>query len=241
MSADSPVHAEDLLPIRSRISWGAIIAGSVLALALYFLLTLLGGAIGLSISGRADARAMGTAAALWAIVVTALCLFVGGFVASQLTVGENKTEAAMYGLLVWAVVFAMLLWLMASGVRAGFNAMVGVATAGSAAVGAAAQNTSQEDWEEMARRAGISQQQIDDLRQKAKDAPAQARQAVQDPSNQQRAESAAREAGEAVTKASWYTFFGTLIAMLAAAMGGYRGAGATLRLFPVRAWHMSRS
>ena len=60
MAVDSAVHAEDLVPVRSRISWGAIVAGSVLALALYFLLTLLGGAVGLSVSDKFDGRNIGT-------------------------------------------------------------------------------------------------------------------------------------------------------------------------------------
>ena len=97
------------------------------------------------------------------LVVLAACLFAGGFVASQLTTGENKLEAGMYGLLVWALVFAMLLWLMASGVRAGFNAMVGVATAGSAAADAAGQNVSQASFEEAARRAGYDCVLLDTL------------------------------------------------------------------------------
>ena len=46
VSVSAPVHAEDLIPVRSRITWGAILAGSVLALSLYFLLALLGGAVG---------------------------------------------------------------------------------------------------------------------------------------------------------------------------------------------------
>lgn len=37
------VDVEDVVPVQSRISWGAILAGSALALALYFLFTLLGG------------------------------------------------------------------------------------------------------------------------------------------------------------------------------------------------------
>ena len=220
MTHDTSVHAEDLVPVRSRISWGAIVAGSVLALALYFLLTLLGGAIGLSVSDRVDGQNIGTAAAIYAIVVTALCLFVGGFVAAQFTVGENKREAAVYGLLVWAAVFAMLLWLMATGVRAGFNAMVGVATTANAAT--------QGDWEAGARRAGFDQKQIDDVKQRA-----QAQQAANDPATRQRAEINAREAADTATRVTWYTFAGTLVSMLAAALGGVVGAGPTLRLFAV--------
>ena len=223
------VGVEDLMPVRSRISWGAIVAGSVLALALYLLLTLLGGAIGLSVSDKFEGRHIGTAAAVWAIVTTAVSLLVGGFIASQLTVGENKVEGALYGLLVWAVVFAMLLWLMASGVRAGFGAMVGVATA----TGSAAQNVSQSDFEDMAKRAGYSQQQIDDLKNRVKNAPAEAKDAANDPANQAKAEQAAREAAETATRVTWYTFAGTLVSMLAAAIGGYIGSGPTFRLFAV--------
>lgn len=232
---NSGVSAEDLVSVRTRINWGAILAGSVLALALYFLLTLLGGAIGFSIGDKTSAQTLGTAAAIWAIVVTAACLFVGGFVSSQLTVGENKREAALYGLMVWALVFAMLLWLMATGVKAGFNAMVGVATAGSVAADATAKNTTQGDWEALAQKAGIDQKQIDDLKGKAKDAPARAKDAIEDPANKQTAEQLTRDAGEAATRVTWFTFLGTLLSMLAAAVGGYMGAGATFRLFAVPA------
>ncbi len=227
---ESSVHVEDLMPVRSRVSWGAIAAGSVLALALYFLLTLLGGAVGFSISDKTTAHGLGIAAAVWAIAVTAGCLFVGGFVASHLTVGENPREGALYGLFVWAVVFAMLLWLMASGVRSGFNAMVGVATAGGAAANAAGSNLSQADFEEYARRAGYTQQQIDDLKGRVKAAPADAKAVAEDPATKAKAEQFARDAGEAATTVAWYTFLGTLVSMLAAAAGGYVGAGPTFRL-----------
>jgi hypothetical protein len=223
------LHAEDVLPVRSRISWGAIVAGSVLALSLYLLFTLLGGAIGMSVSDKFEGRSIGNGAAVWAVLTTAVSLLIGGFVASQLTVGENKLEGAMYGLLVWAVVFAMLLWLMASGVRAGFGAMVGVSTA----TGAAARNVTQADVEDVARRAGYSQQQIDDLRNRVRNAPADAKAVAEDPATKARAEQMATEAAETTTRVTWYTFLGTLVSMLTASLGGYVGSGPTLRLFAV--------
>ena len=229
----SHVDLEDVSGVRSRISWGAIMAGSVLALALYFLLTLLGGAIGFSVSDKFEGRNIGIAAAVYAIVVTAVCLFAGGFVASQLTAGENKREAVVYGLLVWAAVFTMLLWLMATGVRSGFNAMVGVATAGTTVANATAQNTSQADFEEAAHRAGYSQQQLEDLKQRVKNAPADAKAAAEDPATKAQAEQRAREAGEVATRVTWWSFFGTLISMLAAAAGGFVGAGPSFRLFAI--------
>ena len=209
------IRGSDVFRVGSRVRWGAILAGAVLGLALYLLLTLLGAAVGLSVSDKVRPGALGGAAAGWAIVTTALCLFLGGYLASQFSVGENRFEGAVYGLLVWAVVFAMLLWLMASGVRTGFNAMVGMASAGQAAGATAA-----EDFESAARRYGVPQPQIDDWKQKAKDAPGGA---AQDPQHRQ-------EAADAATRVTWYTFLGTLASMLAASAGGYLGVG---RLFGV--------
>ena len=123
------IPEREVLPVRSRISWGAILAGAVVALATYFLLTLLGGAIGLTISDDVSRDTLGTGAAIWAILATAIALFVGGWVTSQCVAGEDKREAVIYGIIMWGVVFAMILWLVASGVRSGFGAMVGMANA----------------------------------------------------------------------------------------------------------------
>jgi len=53
-----------------------------------------------------------------------------------------------YGLWLWAVVLSMLMAMMAVGVRAGYGAMVGLATAGNSVV------IDQNDWEAAARRRG---------------------------------------------------------------------------------------
>src|SRR5438270_743742 len=105
MTSETPVHAEDVMPVHSRISWSAIVAGSMLALAVAFLLTLLGSAIGLSVHDNVNGRNMAVGGVIWAVLVTAGSLFLGGFVASQMTTGEKKVEGLLYGLLVWAVVF----------------------------------------------------------------------------------------------------------------------------------------
>ncbi len=240
MALETTVGAEDVMPVRSRISWAPILAGSVVALSLYFLLTLLGAALGFSISAHTSTQGLAIGAAVYAIVMTGLCLFVGGMVASQLSVGENKLEGALYGLLVWAVVFAMLMWLMATGVKAGFNAMVGVATAGASVGNAVAQNTTADDWEATARRNGFSQAQIDDVKKTRDNAAAQVKATVEDPANKEKAEEVARKAGEAATTVSWLTFFGTLVAMLAAVAGGRFGAGPTFQLFAVTPTPMVR-
>ncbi|MEX2121758.1 MAG: hypothetical protein WD847_19395 [Pirellulales bacterium] len=223
MAENATLRAEDLVPVRSRLSWGAIIAGAVLALAVYLVLTLLGGAIGLTISDNVRTDSLKTGGAIWAILATAIALFVGGWVTTQCTVGENKAEAVVHGVIMWGVVLAMLLWLTATGVRAGFNAMVGMAYVGSNA----ARNTSTEDWEAAARRSGVPQATINDWRQKAADAPAETRRGV-DPANQQ-------AAVETATQATWWTLLGTLLSMAAAVAGAMVGAGPTFRLRGIEA------
>jgi hypothetical protein len=219
MIAEPKIQTEDLIPVRSRISWGAILGGAVLALSLYFLLTLLGAAMGLSISGNVTAQSMKIGAAIYAVIVTAVCLYIGGCYASRLTVGENGIEGATYGVLVWAVVFGTMMFLMATGVRSGFHAMVGLASAQQAVVA----DPNAPTWEELARRAGVPQDRINEWKQKAQDAPATARQAMEDPQNQQ-------AALEATTRVTWFTFVGAWLSMMTAAAGGYVGAGPTLRL-----------
>jgi hypothetical protein len=224
---------DDLMGVKARISWGAILAGAVMALAIYFLLTLLGAAVGISISDEFAGRNIANGAAVYAIAVTAVCLFVGGIIASQLTAGEQKGEAVIYGLLVWAVVFAMLLWLMATGVKAGFNTMVGVATAGTAVADATARNTTQADWEAAAQRAGVPQERINEWKATVRNAPADAKAAIENPENKAKAEQVVRNAGENAARIAWWSFAGTLISMLAAAAGGYVGAGPNIQLFAV--------
>jgi len=233
MPVDSPVRVEDMMPVRSRVRWEPILAGSLVALSLYFLLTLLGAALGFTVENQASAKTMAIAAAVYAAVITALCLFVGGVVASQMSVGENKFEGALYGVLVWAVVSTMLLWLMATGVRAGFNAVVGVATAGATVGNAVADNTTQKDWEANAKAAGFSQAQIDDVKAKTKDAAGQAKAAVDDPATKEKADAMLKEANDKGALVAWLAFGGTLLGMLAAVLGGRFGAGPSFELFAV--------
>jgi hypothetical protein len=119
-------RVEDFVSVGSRISWGAIFAGALLALGLYSLLTFLGGAVGLSISDRVRPTTLKNTAIAWALLTLVVSVFVGGVVASQFTVGETKMEALLYGVIMWALLFGFLATLSALGVRSGFHAMAGV-------------------------------------------------------------------------------------------------------------------
>lgn len=212
------LREEDVVPVRSRVSWGAIFAGGGIALATYFVLTLLGVAVGLSVAGNVQEENLGMGAGIWAVLSTLIALFVGGFVTSQCTVGENRMESLVHGTIMWGVFFVMILWLMASGVRSGFNAVLGVANIAQATSG----DISRDDWERTARQFGVSQAQIDEWRKEAANAPENAQRAANDPANRE-----AMQAG--ATKAAWWGLAGTVLSMFSAMGGALVGAGRTMR------------
>jgi hypothetical protein len=197
------------------VSWGAILAGSVIALTSYLLFSALGVAIGFSVADRVGDQELGIGAIIWAIATTFVSLFIGGCVASQCAVGETKREAVIHGTVMWGVVFGMLLLLMASGVQMGFNALIGIAStpAGTAAVN----RLSDEDL----RAAGFTDEQIAQSRaqfdrlRSGDAASVELRKVASDP--------------RSIT-AAWATFFGLLLSIVAAVGGSLLGAGPNLVL-----------
>jgi hypothetical protein len=110
--------------VGSRVSWGAILAGVVVAFAVSFLLNLLGTAIGLSVINRSQPDTLNTGANIWAIVSIIISLFVGGWVTSRFTVGEDRLESLFNGAIVWGVSFLLMLWVVSVGLGMGYSSIV---------------------------------------------------------------------------------------------------------------------
>jgi len=129
MAETTTPKASDLLAVRSRVSWGAIAAGAMVALAIHFVLALLGVALGLEMFQRGtEAATIRTGAGLYYLVVLLIAMFFGGWATSRLAVGESKLEAVLYGIILWGVLFAGMVWLFSSGVQLGYGAVLGVAS-----------------------------------------------------------------------------------------------------------------
>ena len=139
--------------LRSRVSWGAILAGAVVALTIGLMLNTLGVAVGVStvdaVAGDTpSASTLGIGAAVWLLVANLIGLGVGGYAAGRLSGTADKTDATLHGIGVWAIGFllsAVLLGNMAGGAASSaFSAassLVGGAaqTAGSAVSGVVGQ------------------------------------------------------------------------------------------------------
>jgi hypothetical protein len=112
--------------LRSRISLQAIIAGAALAIAVGFMLNVLGVAVGattidpLTPGATPGAGTMTIAAGAGLLVSSLIGLALGGYTAARLSGNVDKADSALHGLSVWALAF-----------------LVGAAVAGSYAIGAA--------------------------------------------------------------------------------------------------------
>lgn len=106
-------------PVR-RISWGAVAAGTVTALAIQVLLAMLGTGIGASTidavaTGETpSAAALGGGAALWWVVASLISLMAGGWVAGRLSGVVRTAEGGMHGMLTWAVAVLAMVYLVSS-------------------------------------------------------------------------------------------------------------------------------
>jgi hypothetical protein len=136
---DAPLEA----PWHKRISWGAVFAGVVIAVAIMVVLNLLGLAIGLATIDPATGetpggRTLSIGAGIWWIVSALIALYVGGWVASRLAGAFRSETGTMHGLLVWATSTLAMLWMGTTAVGAlvggTFNALgTGFQVAGQAA------------------------------------------------------------------------------------------------------------
>jgi hypothetical protein len=93
-----------------RVSWGAIIAGALLAVAVGAMLNILGLAVGATaVDATArdtpSASTFGIGAGIWLLVSNLVGLAAGGYAAARLSGTSDGTDATLHGLGVWAVAF----------------------------------------------------------------------------------------------------------------------------------------
>ena len=93
---------------RSRISWGAVLAGAAVAAATSLLLSLLGAAFGAGSIGDLEAspgQATGhnVGAGIWTMLDLALSMALGGYVASRLSGTHSHLDGELHGITMWAV------------------------------------------------------------------------------------------------------------------------------------------
>src|SRR3954471_18760662 len=98
----------------ARISWGAIFAGAIIALATQLVLTLIGTAVGLATLNPATGQnptgtTFGIGAAIWLVISSLISLFFAGYVAGRL---GGTFNGWLHGLATWATVTVLTILML---------------------------------------------------------------------------------------------------------------------------------
>ncbi|MDT0647607.1 hypothetical protein RM545_12980 [Zunongwangia sp. F260] len=124
---------DDLKDKVTRSSWGAIFAGALTALAVAFLLNLLGLGIGLtSINPMTESdplAGLGTGTIIWWGLSNLVALFVGGMVAGRMSGFPSSADGGIHGFLAWALYAIVTFYFLTSTVGSIMNG-IGSAVSG---------------------------------------------------------------------------------------------------------------
>jgi hypothetical protein len=133
-----------LTPLETaRISWAGVWSGFLIGLGLLMLWSTLGLAIGISAADvgpgqGGDAKAFGIGAGVWAGLSLLIALFLGGMIASRVSMVVDRTVATTHGALVWVLTMLGVLYLASTGISLGMSGVLGVARGAGSAVSSAA-------------------------------------------------------------------------------------------------------
>lgn len=144
-----PVPGDDLRTAKTptRLSWGAVFAGVVIAVAVQLVLGFLGAGIGLTMVDPVEgttpgAAGFGIGAGIFWLITTVIALGAGGYAAARVAGVHDRFDALVHGLVVWGVTLILTLYLLTSvvgGIIGGaFRTVGAVAGAAGSTVGAAA-------------------------------------------------------------------------------------------------------
>lgn len=111
-----------------RLSWSAVIAGALLALASHVVLGLVGAAMGLA-AAPADSEGLGAGAAIWALLTPFVATLLGAWLAVRMSGERDDAGANVHGVIVWCI------GLLAGALFLAGSMAAGAMTAGTAASG----------------------------------------------------------------------------------------------------------
>lgn len=205
--------------LRPRISWGAVMAGAILALVVQLLLQMLGAGIGLSTvdplrpGDTPSATAFATTAGIWWAVGGLIAAYVGGWLAGKLAGVSRPGDGAWHGLMSWAVSTLVTVYVLstaAGSLLSGASNVAGTAASATAtaATGAAASNP------------GVASE--------AARAATAARNQLSAPGTEQKAREAADATARNASRAMLGGFLALALGSLLASLGGRAGRARTL-------------
>ena len=208
----------------ARISWGAVFAGAIIALATQLVLTLIGTAIGLATLSPAtgdgpSGTSLGMGAAAWLVLSSLISLFFGGYIAARL---GGTFNGWLHGLTTWGTVTLMTVLLLTTAA----GGLIGTAS------GLANFAVTNSDKASGMQLSPALQQQVDQLKTRSGQAADQATLQAQatDPATR---EAQAKQAGQKAATGGAVGTGGAAVAMILGAIAAAFG-GKTGERYPVR-------
>jgi hypothetical protein len=193
-----------------RVSWGSVIAGVILSLIVYLVLSVLGAAIGMSalapLSRPNPLQGFGFGSGAYLVVMTVIAVFIGSYFAGRCA----PVLGWLHGLLAWAVMILMVVYGATSLVGTTVSAAGSVASTG-ATVGATANP------------ADGSGTMASSLTQRVQGAIASATAEASSPQAEADARQAADTAARAVARASWFSFAALVVGAIISIVSGQAG------------------
>ena len=142
-SVGHPTDAAEMM--RYQVSWGAIFAGTVVALVVQVLLTTLGAGLGIATldigtTETPEASTFSVLAGIWYLLTGLVAAYLGGYIAARLSGKTSATTGALHGLTTWALTTLFVLYLLTTTI----GNLVGGAISGlTSAVGQVGQTVAQ--------------------------------------------------------------------------------------------------
>jgi hypothetical protein len=129
-----PISRETIIDRRQPLMrWGAVFAGTALAVGLWILLQTLGMGLGLAAVDTDDAgslKAVGIGTGIWSVIAPLIALFIGAYVAGRLAGAREVRVGGTHGAVGWSLATVIGLWAMVS--------IVSTLASGAARIGGAA-------------------------------------------------------------------------------------------------------
>jgi hypothetical protein len=108
--------AETVLPVRNRVQWGPVLAGTAATLTSMLVLSALGLAIGVSaFEPGTDLSDWGTSAGIYGIAAALVSFFFGGWIAAKTAAVGGEFAGLVNGFVAGAASLIVLVWLSTTG------------------------------------------------------------------------------------------------------------------------------
>jgi len=123
------VRGPSLLLARSHVSWGSVIAGSLLSISILILSSSLAYACGVPAYSGQEMAVYGWGAGLWAVITSIIAFYAGGCLAAYMSSAADYRYHMLHGVLTWALALPLLLIILSwGGVAASGTVSEGVRT-----------------------------------------------------------------------------------------------------------------